>query len=362
MRPKDTSQGNDLKNLEEYIKRCMRCGFCRAVCPVFEEIGIESLVTRGKLAILEGIIEGKLEPTEGAARRIFQCTICKNCYEECPAGVEVDRIISEARVFLSKKFPSPAFDRITNNLIEKNNPYGEEMLKSIGDSSFAYFPGCTTNFRVPEIAKSARRILDRIGQEYRVLQDFCCGSILFRIGRKEERERLIEKNLESLQGVETLLLSCAGCYKTFKSDYHLEDEGIEVVHIVQYLYGLIEDGTIDLNAFDARITYHDPCHLGRHMNVYEEPRKILECIPKLELVEMERTKNNARCCGAGGGMSAGFKEIASKISMRRIEDAKATGAGILSTACPFCYLHLKQHAKELKVFDISYLVNKLWGS
>jgi|Deesub1362A_J573_1020465.scaffolds.fasta_scaffold00094_106 Fe-S oxidoreductase len=334
----------------------MRCGFCRAVCPVFEVTKIESLVTRGKLAILEGMIEGKLEPTEGAVKRIFQCTICKNCYEECPAGVEVDRIIQDARVYLYKNFSSPAFDRITDNFLEKGNPYGEEMLKSIGDSSFAYFPGCTTNFRTPEIARSTKNILDKIGQDYRILQDFCCGSVLFRIGRKEEREKLVEKNIEALQGVETLLLSCAGCYKTFISEYQIEKEGVKVVHLVHFLSELIEEGTIKFNNLDARITYHDPCHLGRHMNVYEEPRRILASIPGVDLVEMERTRKNARCCGAGGGMAAGFKDLALSICDNRIKDAKSTEADILSSACPFCYLHLKKQGKGLKVLDISSIV------
>jgi Fe-S oxidoreductase len=351
--------GREIKTMREAIMQCMRCGFCRAVCPVFEETKIESAVARGKLAILEAIIEGSLEPTEGATMRIFQCTTCRNCYVECPAGVEVDRIIQRARVDLAESFPCPAFERITANILERGNPYGEEMLKNIGDSSaLAYFPGCTTIFRTPEIADSTLEILKKTGQDFRVLRESCCGSILFRIGRKKEREQLMEKNLEALSGVDTLLVSCVGCYRTFKVDYgnSLEERGTKVVHLAEFLNGLIEEGKMDFSPLKVRMTYHDPCHLGRHPGVYEEPRKVLASIPGVELVEMERNRENARCCGAGGGMASGFKELAAKISRRRVEDALETGAAILTSACPFCYLNLSSQGKGLKIQDISMIV------
>jgi Fe-S oxidoreductase len=296
------------------------------------------------MTILEGLLENKLKPTQEVATRIFQCTTCRNCYEECPAGVEAEKIIQSARENLVDNFRSPVFEKITENIAQKGNPYGEEMPKDIGRSSLAYFPGCTANFKAPEIVESATKILEMANVRYQVLRKICCGSILFRIGKKKEREELTRKNMKVLSK-KTIIVSCAGCYKTLKIDY-----GIDVIHIAEFLKGF----NMKFYPLNAKVTYHDPCHLGRHAGVYDEPREILSRIPGIELIEMERSKGNARCCGAGGGVASGFRELSEKISKKRIEDALLTGAEVLVTACPFCYLNLL--SKKIKVLDISMIV------
>jgi heterodisulfide reductase subunit D len=171
---------------------------------------------------------------------------------------------------------------------------------------------------------------------------------------------MIEKS-----GIKKLLFLCPGCYETFKSIYpKLGGEfDFKVEHIVEFLSEFVENNDIQFNELPERITYHDPCHLGRLSGVYEQPRKILKAIPELQLVEMDRIKDNTWCCGAGGGVKAGFKEFALWSATERINEVKATGSRILLTACPFCELNLKDsvaaHKEAIAVKDIIELVDKI---
>jgi Fe-S oxidoreductase len=354
-----------MKELREEIMRCMRCGFCRAVCPVFEETMLESNVARGKLAILEGVIEGKIKVSKSVADRIFQCTTCRNCYVECPSGVQVDSIIQNARVGIHDRIEFPVHKAIAKNIISKNNPFGEEAPKihidTNEEANFVYFPGCMALYRTPEIATAAMKILSTLGQPFGLIHDFCCGSILIRIGRQREAEELIQKNVDALvkRGMKVILTSCSGCYRTLKYDYGnaLKDKGIEVIHLTQFITKMIKKGRLRLTPLDAIVTYHDPCHLGRHANIYDEPREILNAFPKLKFVEMARSRENARCCGAGGGLRLGYPSLSQSIAKKRIGDAEQANAKILISACPFCYKNLSDAAaSKIKIQDISALV------
>lgn len=344
------------------IKRCMRCGFCRAVCPVFEETTLESGVARGKIQILKAVLDGSLEPREPAVERMFQCTTCRNCFQECPAGVETDVLLEKAREEFGDLIGVEAYSRIEENIKEKGNPYGQEVAKEWeGTPKIAYFPGCTSILRTPEIADSTRGILDTLEEDYGTLTGHCCGSILYRIGKTETAEDNFQKTLEAIKGTgaQILLVSCSGCYRTFTSKYAeaLEDKGIEVVHLVDYLRDKMKE--LDLKTIEETVTYHDPCHLGRHVGKYDEPRHIMESIPGVTIVEMERTKEDARCCGAGGGLAAGFGELSGRIGSARVQDALETRAETLASACPFCYNQLKGRSEDkIKVKDISMLITE----
>jgi heterodisulfide reductase subunit D len=140
-----------------------------------------------------------------------------------------------------------------------------------------------------------------------------------------------------------MITSCAGCFKTIKHDYPKTGKlNFEVKHTLEFIIDLIESGKLKLkNEVKMKVTYHDPCHLGRHSSVYDAPRKLLNLIPGVELIEMERTRENSRCCGAGGGLKSGYPDIQNKISQTRIKEAEATGATELVSACPFCYQGLQ---------------------
>ena len=208
-----------------------------------------------------------------------------------------------------------------------------------------YFRGCTAREKETSIADATEKLLKMAGVDYRVLDDEkCCGSVLMRTGFVEEGLKQIEKNTEVLRG-ELILTSCAGCYKTLRQDY----EGLDVIHITQLLNKLIEEGRLKLNRSDLKVTYHDSCHLGRHCEVFDEPRSVIQ--NAADLVEMENHHENSLCCGAGGGVKSAYPEVADQMSISRISQAKDTGCDILLTSCPFCKLNLKND--DLEVLDIT---------
>lgn len=211
--------------------------------------------------------------------------------------------------------------------------------------SMIYFRGCTAREKETSIADATETLLKLADVDYEVLDDEkCCGSVLMRTGFIKEAEEQIRKNTEILSG-EVILTSCAGCYKTLKQDY----DGLNVIHISQFLNQLVREGKIKFNKTDLNVTYHDSCHLGRHCEVFDEPREVISAVANL--VEMENNHENALCCGAGGGVKSAYPEVANQIASFRINQAKGTDCDILLTPCPFCKLNLKND--ELEVLDIT---------
>lgn len=208
-----------------------------------------------------------------------------------------------------------------------------------------YFRGCTAREKQINIQKATEKLLKLAGVDYHILEDEkCCGSVLLRTGFIEDGKRQIEKNSEVF-GDELILTSCAGCYKTLKEDY----EDINVIHISQLLNDLIKDGRLKLSKSDLNVTYHDSCHLGRHMEIFDEPREVIDKVANL--VEMENIRENSLCCGAGGGVKSAYPEIASQLAESRINQARETGCRILVTSCPFCKLNLEND--DLEVIDLT---------
>ena len=208
-----------------------------------------------------------------------------------------------------------------------------------------YFRGCTAREKLPNIQSATEKLLKLAGVDYHILDDEkCCGSVLLRTGFLKEAQEQIEKNTEILEG-ETIITSCAGCYKTLKEDY----EGLDVDHISQLLDHLIRQGKLSLSKNDLDVTYHDSCHLGRHCDVFDEPRDVIKSVSNL--VEMENIRENSICCGAGGGVKSAYPEIASEMAKLRINQAKKTGCKTLITPCPFCKLNLEND--DLEVLDLT---------
>ena len=213
-----------------------------------------------------------------------------------------------------------------------------------------YFRGCTAREKETSIADATEELLKLADVEYRVLEDEkCCGSVLIRTGFIDEAQKQIEKNTELLSG-ELILTSCAGCYKTLKQDY----DDLDVIHISQFLNTLVDEKKLDFNKKDLKVTYHDSCHLGRHCNVFDEPRNVISNVGNL--IEMQNNRENSLCCGAGGGVKSAYPEIASQMADSRISQAIETGADLLVTPCPFCKLNLKD--RGLNVLDLTeFLIN-----
>lgn len=208
-----------------------------------------------------------------------------------------------------------------------------------------YFRGCTAREKETGIAEATEKLLNLAGVDYHILDDeACCGSVLLRTGFLKEAREQIRKNSEVFRD-ETVLTSCAGCYKTLKEDY----DDIDVIHISQLLNQLIEDGKLNFTKKDLNVTYHDSCHLGRHMEIFDDPRSVIESVATIS--EMENNRENSLCCGAGGGVKSAYPEIADEMAKSRIGQAKDTGCEILITACPFCKLNLEND--DLEIMDLT---------
>ncbi|KKM76930.1 hypothetical protein LCGC14_1375230, partial [marine sediment metagenome] len=192
--------------------------------------------------------------------------------------------------------------------------------------------------------------------------EVCCGSVGMRSGDRKSFRKVAEKNAELFKerGIKRIVTSCAGCYRTFKKDYGERLGDIEIVHTVEFLQNIIKSKDIKLKNLDIKTTYHDPCHLGRHMNVYDAPRDLLNMISNL--TEMKTNRVGAMCCGAGGGVKKGFPELSMEIAKNRIKEAEDTGAEYLVSTCPFCWRNLNDAiistGSNLKMVDLVELLLK----
>ncbi|MDO5850726.1 MAG: heterodisulfide reductase-related iron-sulfur binding cluster [Methanobacteriaceae archaeon] len=221
-----------------------------------------------------------------------------------------------------------------------------------------YFKGCTASERLDSISNSTEEILKQANVDYEVLDnENCCGSVLLRTGFKDEAKELMTKNINDFKD-KTIVTSCAGCYKTLKEDYKdVLGIDLDVIHISELILDLINQNKLKLNFNkDLKVTYHDPCHLGRHSGVYEAPREVIKNIA--ELVEMKNIKEQSRCCGSGGGVKSAYGDLANSIATLRIEEAEDTDADLIVTACPFCKLNLSDNSDNLEVLDLSEFVYK----
>jgi heterodisulfide reductase subunit D len=247
-----------------------------------------------------------------------------------------------------------------------------KQIKSADSVDILYFVGCTASFdvNVKEVGINTINIFDALGLKYGILgsEEKCCGSVLLRIG-DHDFERLSEYNIRLFNSlnIKMLVTSCAGCYRTIKVDYlKMGTLNMEVLHTSQLLARLIQEKKLELkHEVPLKVTYHDPCHLGRHSNIYETPREVLKAIPGLEFVEMDRIREFSRCCGAGGGLKAGFSDIQNKMAQERVKDAEKTGAAHLVSTCPFCYqglqIGINAVQSKLKMTDLTELVSLSMG-
>ena len=373
-------------------KGCGDCGYAirpavdrYLTCPVKEakdEEGFEIYFARGRMNVLKSILEGQLSLSRELAELVYECSECGNCTEVChmsqneyvilPTCNWIDHVkVWEA---LRKDLVEAGFAPLErhSDLVEymnddkMKNPYGEDKdekfdwikefpeIKERGELMF--FGGCTMPLRQVETLKNMMKILKAAGKEIAMTKDeWCCGSIAIRIGDEKSLTETIKHNIEEFKerGAKTLFTACAGCYRTWKKDYpELLGEKLpfEVKHITEIIIELLNNNQIPFKKEEGemiKVTYHDPCHLGRHMNLYDIPREVITKIPGIELIEMKRNRNNAWCCGAGGGVKSQFPELAVKISKERIREAVDSSAQILTTSCPFCINNLNNAYEEM---------------
>ncbi len=355
------------KWLQEMIK-CTQCGYCKEVCPVFDDVGWDSSVARGKVALAYGLYLNEIEPDDSVIERLYQCTTCMDCTRRCPSSTKVVDIIESARKDLIEAgYARDIHNKISNSIKKFGNPYGEEerRTKILGEephkAKIAYFAGCTTTFRNPEIAKSAISIFKKLGADYTLLNEVCCGSVIQRIGfPDDDLIPLIDANLKAIEetGAEKALISCAGCLRMFREEYpKFRDFDFEPLHFTEWLM----NQDLKLKPMNKIVTYHDPCHIGRHIGIYDAPRKVIEKIPGVTFKEMEFKGQTSRCCGGGGGVRSGFPELSKDIAGKRV--AQAEFADILLNTCPFCLNNLERGKEAIgsntEIRDLVEIIDEL---
>jgi len=347
----------------EAFKLCYQCGLCDTVCPW----------NRVRIFSMRKIIrEATFGLTEIESEDIWRCTTCGKCPERCPRGVKIiecgvslRRIATEYGVF-----PTPVrpVRTVSASLIGEGNPIGEERkkradwAKGLSVKAFTegmevlYFPGCYLSYdpRLKKVATATANILNRAGIDFGILgsKENCCGESIRKTGDEELFKRLARENIKTFidNGVKKILVSSPHCYHTFKNEYPEFMVNFEVVHISQYLFELIHEGRLELNEeYGKKVTYHDPCYLGRHNGIYDEPREVLKKIPGLELIEMPDSREDSLCCGGGGGRIWMETPKGERFSDLRLEQAIGVGAEVLVTSCPYCITNFEDSKLTLDV-------------
>ncbi len=245
-----------------------------------------------------------------------------------------------------------------------------KILENLGSGNTLFYPGCLTKYKAPQWSENYQKILNRVGIEFIMIDQLnCCGSPVLNAGDKEVYQDNAHKVSETLKeyGVNRIITGCPACYKNFASEYPEflgDDWNIETVHISQVLADKLECEELDLKKLDYSFTYHDPCHLGRQMNEYDAPRKLLNEMTD-EFIEMKLNMSFSFCCGGGGGVASNFQKRALKNAVERVEQALETEVDVLVSSCPMCVLHmqnaLEEINKEFQIREISELLVESLG-
>jgi Fe-S oxidoreductase len=363
----------------EIFKMCFQCGLCDSVCPWnrVRSFSMRKLIREAAFGLSE--VEGE---------DIWRCTTCGMCPSQCPRGVkQIDIAVALRRVAASYElFPASVKSARTarSSLISEGNPLqGErakraDWAKAVSVKPYAegmealYFVGCYLSYdpRMKKVALATANLLKKAGVEFGILgeKENCCGESIRKTGAEETFKKLAKDNIKTFidHGVKKIIVSSPHCYHTFKNEYPEFMVHFDVVHINQFLFQLIREGRLTLKGgLPKTVTYHDPCYLGRHNGVYDEPRDVLQSVSGLKLVEMENHHKNSLCCGGGGGRIWMDTPQEERFSDIRLKQAREAGAEILATSCPYCITNFEEsrlnlaYENMIEVKDITEIINDL---
>ena len=347
------------------FKLCYQCGLCDVVCPWnrVRTFSMRKLVREATFGL-----------TDIESEEMWRCTTCGKCPQQCPRDVKqiesvvaLRRIATEYGVFPAAVKP---IRTISGSLVGEGNPLSEERLKRANwtedlsvktyteGMEVLYFPGCYLCYdpRLKKVARATADILSRAGVDFGILgsKENCCGESIRKTGDENVFKLLAKENIKTFidNGVKKILVSSPHCYHTFKNEYPEFMVNFEVVHISQYVLELIYEGRLELTKeYGKKITYHDPCYLGRHNGIYDEPREALKKIPGLELSEMPESREDSLCCGGGGGRIWMETPKGERFSDLRLEQAMKIGAEVLVTSCPYCIANFEDSRLTMDVTE-----------
>ncbi len=361
------------------FKRCFQCGLCDTVCPwnKVRNFSMRKLVREATFGL-----------TEIESEDIWRCTTCGRCPQQCPrdvkqidSGVALRRVATEYGVFPK---PVKAIRTVSASLTDEGNPLGEPRDKRANwaeglsvrpyeeGMDVLYFPGCYLSYdpRLKKVARATATILNKAGVDYGILgsKENCCGESIRKTGDETLFKRLARENIKAFvdNGVKKILVSSPHCYHTFKNEYPDFRVNFEVIHMSQYLFRLVQEGKLQFTKeYRKKVAYHDPCYLGRHNGVFDEPRGVLNRVPGLELKELPESRTDSLCCGGGGGRVWMETVKGERFSDLRMEQAIGVGAEVLVTSCPYCITMFEDSrltlnvTEKIEVKDITEIVQEV---
>jgi heterodisulfide reductase subunit D len=357
------------------LEACVRCGACFDACVVQETTQNRDISPPAKIAEYKGFIEavhglrakllGAKKPAEEEVIRfldaLYACTTCGACGETCEVGIDTQKLWWAMRKELvGMGYSAPGtLPKLLENARKHHSIFPSPLelrykiwlppeVKVAESAELCYFEGCGVAWDAPAMAEAAVRLLNAAGIEFTLLeasQAWCCGWPLAVAGMWELQEELVENNIAKLEekGIATLAVSCPCCLQQIREVWrgYAGKLPFEVLHITQIIAEAVEDGRLKFTKErKEKVTYHDPCQLTRGFRgprIYEEPRTVIQHLPGVELVELERHGRLTKCCGAGGGIRGARPEVALEIGKLFLRDAERTGAETLLMNCPACY-------------------------
>ncbi len=372
----------------DIVHRCFRCGYCKFTqdfedfnCPTYRKFWFETYSPGGRMWLLRAWRNGEVQSSERLAEIFYSCATCGNCVEHCALSFKEDlvKIFIEAREeMVDKGLAPPSVRDYLKGIHVHGNPYKEASanrgawaegldIEPYSGQDYLFYVGCVGSYdeRGKKIARSVATLLKETGLSFGILADreICDGNEVKVLGESELFQSLARDNSRLFEeiGVKKIITLSPHGYNAFKNEYPSLVGNIEVMHYTQALAHLVKEGRTAFSGMEAKVTYHDPCYLGRHNGEFDAPRTVLRAIPGVRLKEMAKIKKNALCCGGGGGnfftdIIGGGENSPSRI---RIREAADTGAEILAVACPTCAKMFEDAVKDealegtIKVKDIS---------
>jgi heterodisulfide reductase subunit D len=378
------------------IQACTNCQACADVCPAVagsldgKLSAVYRLTTLGRILKTRTGFWRKLcrikEPTREELRAfsdtVFRCTLCGNCRQICPVGIDLTQLWHSVRRDLvdSDAYPGK-IDMIRENLDESHNVFGEdneeraEWVEDMPDApdhghirdraELVYFTGCVSSFfpLAQQIPIALVKILDAARVDFTLLgeDEWCCGFPLLGAGLGDQLDGLIANNVGAIKakGAKQVIFACPSCYRMWQEYYPRE---FEITHVTEFLWGLIKSGRLLLQGLDLTVTYHDPCDLGRGSGEYDAPRDIIRSIPGIRFVELTNNRENCKCCGGGGNLEMIDSGLTADIAKAKIDEVLHTGAEAVVTACQQCVRAMATYTRRnkisLEVMDIVQLIQK----
>jgi heterodisulfide reductase subunit D len=378
------------------LEACTNCRICADVCPavlasregnlsaVYRVKGLREIL-KGRIGFLRKYF--KSNEVDGVRLKefsdtVFRCTLCGNCQEVCPVGIHLKELWLSLRMDMvhSDSYPGK-IDMIRDNLLESHNVFAEDneeradwvedMASAPGHgylkdkAEVVYFTGCVASYfpMAQKIPMALAEIFDVGGVDFSLMgeDEWCCGFPLLGAGLGEIVQGFVDHNVEAVRRKEAseVVFACPSCYQMWRDHY---PAAFRLTHATQFIMRLVEEGRINMKPLSMKVTYHDPCDLGRGAREFEAPREVIRAIPGVDFVELPRNREDCQCCGGGGNLEMMDAGLSTDIARSKIEEVLSTGADTVVTACQQCVRTMTSYVRRnkvpLEVLDITQLVHR----